>query len=95
MIGGCPDFERQVQAQPTNRDAVIVGLATSFVGLGASSGRDVREDDRGFDLVAMLPAWTGSPGAEDFAIAEQFGLGKARGMDRESDRFIRHGAAGV
>lgn len=51
--------EREVDAQAMDRGVLVVGLTSSFAGLGEDMGGSMVDDDGGFDLVSVLSTRAG------------------------------------
>lgn len=71
-FGAMPD--RKIDSQAENGDLSILFLASAFRGFPLDAGRRVRDHDRRFDFVAMLPTGPATTLPPNFALGEQFGL---------------------
>lgn len=67
-IDRAPHRQCEVNSQPEDRDFSILFLASTFRRFALRAARSVCDDDSGFDLVAMLPAWATATLAADLAL---------------------------
>jgi hypothetical protein len=73
VIGGPREaiFQSQIQAEPEESGAEVLGLAPPLARLGAQAGGAVDEDDRRLDLVPVLAARSRLPGARGLALGRE------------------------
>ena len=91
-LGGCSgadgpaDLQGQVEAEPEQGDAEVLGLAPPLARLGADARGAMDEDDRRLDLVAVLAPRARAPGPADVALRGEplGGRGRRGGRGRGS-----------
>ena len=66
-----PDSEGQVNSKTFDRGLAVLVLAAFFAGLPGDTRWPVRDHNRGFNFVAMLPSRSASAGPLDGAILEK------------------------
>jgi hypothetical protein len=71
VIGNRADFKGEFHAQTMDGHLLIRQLTTALARLAAEAARLMRDDDRGFHLVAMLAAWAAAPLATHIALRKQ------------------------